>query len=154
MYCHNINVALLWVIPKIFFLLDSVRYRDNVMTTLKFYWSTLKILMSGWYRKLKWSSVLFTIWQQCHTDIGSDVTPISLQYQNVHWDTCRNLRIDVLARALFSSSLLDQSKNGMASKCFDGNLYCYKKIRYFVRKSQIFDQLQLKQVSLSAAKFW
>ena len=42
----------------------------------------------------------------------------------------------------------------MASKCFDGNLYCYKKIRYFVRKSQIFDKLQLKQVSLSAAKFW
>ena len=84
-------MALLWVILKRytiledFFLLDSVRYRDDVMTTLKFDWSNLKILVSGWYRKLTSSCVSFTIYQQCHTDIDGDVTPISLQYQNVHW---------------------------------------------------------------------
>ena len=70
-----------------FFLLDSVRYRDDVMKTLKFDWSNLKILMSGWYCKLTLSCVSFTIYQQYHhTDIEGDVTPISLQYQNVHWD--------------------------------------------------------------------
>ena len=87
-------MALLWVILKRytiledFFLLDSVRYRDDVMTTLKIDWSNLKILMSGWYRKLSSSCVSFTIHQQCHTDIVGDATPvplpISLQYQNVH----------------------------------------------------------------------
>ena len=55
--CHNINVALLWLILKRdtiledFFLLDSVRYRDDV------HWSNLKILMLGWYRKLTSSCV-------------------------------------------------------------------------------------------------
>ena len=89
--CHNINVALLWLILKRYtilddiFQLDSVRYRDEFMTALKFDWSNLKILMSGWYRRLTSSCVPFTIYQQCHSDIESDVTPISLQYQNVHW---------------------------------------------------------------------
>ena len=87
-------MALLWLILKRytiledFFLLDfflSVRYRDDVMTTLKFDWSNLKILMSGWYRKLTSSCVSFTIYQQCHTDTEADVTPISLQHQNFHW---------------------------------------------------------------------
>ena len=49
--CHNINVALSWLILKWytiledFFLLDSVRYRNNVMTKLKV-WSNIDILMS------------------------------------------------------------------------------------------------------------
>ena len=76
-----------YMILEDFFLLDSVRYRDDVMTTLKFDWSNLKILMSGWYRKLTSSCVSFTTYQQCHSDIEGDVTPISLQYQNVHWET-------------------------------------------------------------------
>ena len=86
-------MALLWLILKRYtiledsFLLDfflSVRYRDDVRTTLKFDWSYLKILMSGWYRKLISSCVSFARYQQCHTDIKGDVTPILLQYQNVH----------------------------------------------------------------------
>ena len=87
--CHNINVTLLWVIIKRytiledFFLRNSVRYRGDVMTKLKFHWSNLKILMSGWYRKLTSLCVSFTIYQQCHADIEDDVTPLSLQYQNV-----------------------------------------------------------------------
>ena len=87
--CHNINVTLLWVILKRytiledFFLLDSVRYHEDVMTKLKFHWSSLKILISGWYRKLTSLCVSFTIYQQCHADIEDDVTPLSLQYQNV-----------------------------------------------------------------------
>ena len=92
--CHNINVALLWLILKRytiledFFLLDfflRVRYHDDIMTALKFDWSNLKTLMSGWYRKSTSSCVSFTIYQQCHTNIEGDVTPISLLYQNVHW---------------------------------------------------------------------
>ena len=49
----NINVTLLWLILKWytiledFFLLDRVRYRDDVMMTLKFDWSNLKTLISG-----------------------------------------------------------------------------------------------------------
>ena len=48
--------ALSWLILKWytiledFFLLDSVRYHDDVMTTLKSDLSNLKILMSVWYR--------------------------------------------------------------------------------------------------------
>ena len=93
--CHNVNVALLWLILKRypsledFFLLDfflSVRYRNDVMTTLKFDWSNLKILMPGWYQKLTSSCVSFTMYQQCHTDIEGDVTSLSLQYHNVHWE--------------------------------------------------------------------
>ena len=42
--------------------------------------------MSGRYCKLTSSCVSFTIYQQCHGDIVRDVTPISLQYQNVHWE--------------------------------------------------------------------
>ena len=68
-----------------FFLLDSVNYRNDVMITLKFEWFNLKILMWGWYRKLTSSCVSFTTCQQCHSDIEGDVTPTSLQYQNVHW---------------------------------------------------------------------
>ena len=81
-----------------FFLLDSVHYRDDVMTTLKFDWSNIKILMSGWYRKLTSSCVSFTIYQQCHTDIEGDVTPISLQYQNVHWAVfiCDNFFLSII----------------------------------------------------------
>ena len=75
-----------YTILEDFFLLDSVRYRDDVMTTLKLDWSNLKILMSGWYCKLTSSCVSFTIYHQCHSNIEGIVTPISLQYQNVHWD--------------------------------------------------------------------
>ena len=84
-------MTLLWLILnrytilEDFFLLDSVRYCDDVMVTLKFDWYNLKILMSGWYRKLTSSCVSFTTYQQCHSDIEGYVTPISLQYQNVHW---------------------------------------------------------------------
>ena len=74
-----------YTILEDFFLLDSVRYRDDVMMTLKFDWFNLKILMSGWYRKLTLSCVSFTTYQQCHCDNEGDVTPISLQYQNVYW---------------------------------------------------------------------
>ena len=95
-YCilNSCYMALLWLKLKRYmtledlFLLDfflSDRYHDDVMTTLKFYWSNLKILMSGWYQKLTSSCVSFTIYQQCHTGIEGDVTPISLKYQNVHW---------------------------------------------------------------------
>ena len=48
-----LNVALLWLILKWYtiledlFLLDSVRYREDVMMTLKSDWFNLKILMSG-----------------------------------------------------------------------------------------------------------
>ena len=82
-------MPLLWVILKRYtilqdlFLLDSVRYRYDIMVTLKFDWSNLKILMSGWYRKLTSSCVSFTIYQQCYTDIEGEVTPISLQYQSI-----------------------------------------------------------------------
>ena len=48
----------------------------------------------------------------------------------------RNLRIDVLASVLFSSTLIDQNENSMTS-CFDENLYYYKKINSFVWKTQI-----------------
>ena len=82
-------MALLWLILKWctiledFFLLDSVRYCDNVMTTLKVwlvqYWDSDVRLIS----QVDTSS--FTIYQQCHGDIESDVTPTLLQYQNVHW---------------------------------------------------------------------
>ena len=68
-----------------FILLDSVRYRDDVMMKLKFDWSKLKKLMSGWYRKLTSSCVSFTTYQQCHSDFEGDVTPILLQYQKMHW---------------------------------------------------------------------
>ena len=49
--CRNIKWALLWLIKwytilEDFILLDSVRYYDDVMTTLKSNWSNLKILMS------------------------------------------------------------------------------------------------------------
>ena len=74
-----------YAIQEDFFLLDSVRYRDDVMTTLKSDWFNLKTLMSDWYRKLTLSCVSFTIYQQSHSDIEGDVTPVSLQYQNVHW---------------------------------------------------------------------
>ena len=76
-----------YTILEDFFLLDSVRYRDDVMTTLKVWLSNIKILMSDWYCKLKLTSscVSFTIYQQFHGDIECDVTPTSLQYQNVHW---------------------------------------------------------------------
>ena len=81
--CHNINMELLWLILKWytiiedFFLLGSVRYHDDVKTILKFDWSNLKILMSGWYRKLTSSCVSFTMYQQwswpyrgwCHSNI-------------------------------------------------------------------------------------
>ena len=89
--CHNINVALLWLILKWntilkdFFLLDSVHYHYDVITSLKSDWFNLKILMSGWNLKLTSSCVSFTIYQQCHRDIASDVTPTSLQCHNVHW---------------------------------------------------------------------
>ena len=88
--CHNINVRLLWLILKRytiledFFLLDSVRYRDYVMMTLKFDWFNLKILMSGWYRKLTSSCVSFATYQEGHSNIVG-ATPVSLQYQNVQW---------------------------------------------------------------------
>ena len=65
-------MTLLWLIVKWymiledFVLLDSVRYRDNVMTILMSDWSNLKILMSGWYRRLTSSCVSFTIYKQCH----------------------------------------------------------------------------------------
>ena len=84
-------MALLWLILKKytiledFFLLNSVCYHDDVMTTLKCDWSNLEILISGWYCKLTLSCFSFTIYQQCHTDIKGDDTPVSLQYQNVHW---------------------------------------------------------------------
>ena len=111
-------MALLWLILKRytiledFFLLDfflSVRYRDDVMTTLKFDWSNLKILMSSWYRKLTLSCVSFTIYHQCHTDIESDVTPMSLQYQNVHWEendvviTIDSIKIEVGQKLLLKN---------------------------------------------------
>lgn len=67
------------------FLLDSVCYHGDVMTILNFNWFNLKILMSGWNLKLTSSCVSFTIYQQCHRDIASDVTPTSLQCHNVHW---------------------------------------------------------------------
>ena len=41
--------------------------------------------MLGWYRKLTLSCVSFTIYKQCHLDIEVDVTPATLQYQNVQW---------------------------------------------------------------------
>ena len=81
-------MALLWLILKWhmiledLFLLDSVRYCDNVMTILNCYWSNIEILMS----LISQIDVSFTIYQQCHADIEGDVTPTSLQYQNVHWD--------------------------------------------------------------------
>ena len=34
--------------------------------------------------------------------------------------------------------------NSMASQCFDGNIYYYKKISSFVQKSKVFDQFQPK----------
>ena len=83
------------------FLLDSVCYHGDVMTILNFNWFNLKILMSGRYRKLTSSCVSFTIYQQCHGNIEGDATPISLQYQNIQWES-------VLKRVIklkFSNSL-------------------------------------------------
>ena len=83
------------------FLLDSVCYHGDVMTMLNFNWFNLKILMSGRYRKLTSSCVSFTIYQQCHGNIENDATPISLQYQNIQWES-------VLKRVIklkFSNSL-------------------------------------------------
>ena len=68
-----------------FILLDRVRYRDDVMMKLEYDWSKLKKLMSGWHRKLTSSCVSFTTYQECHSDLEGDVTPILLQYQKVHW---------------------------------------------------------------------
>ena len=81
--CDNINVALLWLILKRdtiledFFLLDSVRYRDDVITTLKFDWSDLKILMLGWYRKLTSSCVYL----QYISNVIAISTVMSFQYR-------------------------------------------------------------------------
>ena len=106
---------LLWVIMKRYmiledsFLLDSVCYRDDVMTALKFDWSNLKIFMSGWHRKLTSSCVSFTIYQQCHTDIEGDVTPLSLQYQNIHWDVIFEETISLVCR--LSNSGKGKAKN-------------------------------------------
>ena len=73
-----------YTILEDFFLLDKVRYHEDVMTALKADWSNLKTLMSVWYRKLTSSCVSSTICQQCHGDIEGDVTSTSSQYQNVH----------------------------------------------------------------------
>ena len=62
------------------FLLDSVRYHPDVMATLKSQDPDVSLI---WQTDTSWVS--FTICQQCHGDIDGDVTPISLQYQNVHW---------------------------------------------------------------------
>ena len=109
--CHNINVTLLWLILKRytsledFFLLDSVRYRDDVMTTLKFDfdWSNLNILMSSWYRKLTSSCLSFTIYQQWHTDIEGDITPISSQCQNVYWESISSEAYSVEPRGVLQN---------------------------------------------------
>ena len=67
-------MALFWLILKWytiledFFLLDNVRYHDDVMTILNSNWFNLKILMSGWYCNLTSSCVSFTIYQQYHGD--------------------------------------------------------------------------------------
>ena len=52
-----------------FFLLDSIRYRGDVMATLMSNWCNHKIMMLGWYSKLTSSCVSFTIHQQFHGDI-------------------------------------------------------------------------------------
>ena len=80
-----------YTILQDFFQLDSVSYPDDVMTTLKFDWSNLKILMSGRYRKLASSCVSFTIYKQCPGNIKGDVIPISLTPQNVSWETLKYL---------------------------------------------------------------
>ena len=42
----------------------------------------------------------FTIYQQCHTNIAGDVTPISLRYQNVHWVKERVPKLSGFSRVL------------------------------------------------------
>ena len=79
----------LWLTLKRYTILEdfflSVRYRDDDMTTLKFDWYNLKILMSGWYRKLT----------NVYRKYISNVIPISrvmsLQYRHnirmsIRWD--------------------------------------------------------------------
>ena len=86
----NINAALLWLILKWytiledFFLLDSVRYRDDV-TTLKAWLVQYRDPDARLTSQLTSSCVSFTIYQQCYGDIEDDVTLTSLQCQNVHW---------------------------------------------------------------------
>ena len=83
-----------YTILEDFFLLDSARCRDDVRTKLKSDWFNLKILMSGWYRKLTSSCVLFTTYQQCHSVISRVMSlQILLQYQNVHWETIKPARL-------------------------------------------------------------
>ena len=90
--CHNINLPLLWLILKLytiledFFLLDSVHYCDDAMTRLKV-WLVQYRYPNVW---LTSPCVSFTIYQQCHGDVEGDVTPKLLENQNVHWDTYYN----------------------------------------------------------------
>ena len=92
-------MALMWLILKFytiledFFLLNSILYRDDVIITLKFHWSDVKILMSVWYRKPTWSPVLFTIYQLRLIDIEGDLTRVSLQYQNSPWGTFHFIKL-------------------------------------------------------------
>ena len=89
---HNINITLLWLILKWytnlddFFLLKSTRYHDDVKTTLKVWLvqfqdpdvrliSQIDIVMCFIYNIL-----------QCHGNIDGDVSPASLQYQNLNWE--------------------------------------------------------------------
>ena len=70
-------------------MLDSVRYRDDIMATLKVW---LVQYRDPDVRLISQTDIVmcsFTIYQQCHDDIEGDVTPTSLQYQNVHWDVTR-----------------------------------------------------------------
>ena len=96
-----------------FFLLDSVRYRDDVMTILKSDWSNLRILfdivmmISSWYRNVTSSCVSFTIYQQCPSDLEGDVTPTLLQYRNVHWA----VSVAPFALNLTIRSLVDGKEN-------------------------------------------
>ena len=105
--CHNINVTLLWLILKWytiledFFLQDSIRYHNDVMTIWKFDWFNLKILMSGWYRKLTSLCVLFTTYQQCHNDAEGNITSTLLQYKNIRYGLI-NTRPEMWGEPFFS----------------------------------------------------
>ena len=107
----------MWLILKWYTILeDFFCYIASVTTTLsrrhqKCDWSNLKILMSGWYRKLTSSCVLFPTYQQCHSVISRVMSlQILLQYQNVHWETIKPARLKRAVLEKFLKILLPSKR--------------------------------------------
>ena len=80
------------------------------------YWCQVDI--ANWHRH-----VFHLQHQQCHNNIEDDVTPVSLQYQNVHWDIRKfvwsskisSISINVLIHAYGNIKILKGYFNSVCS---------------------------------------